>query len=105
MVFHMIKELFFRREGLAAVEVAGEYSLEIWQSLDAGVETAAVSAGKWRFLVAFIAEIVLTGMAHHSDMDGVCAHRAYFGLFLQALRVQLHAGLLTRTVAFSPKTS
>ena len=29
VVFHMIKELFFRLKGLAAVEVACEYTLEI----------------------------------------------------------------------------
>lgn len=105
MVFHMIKELLLSCEGLAAVEVAGKDALEVGEALDAGVKTAAEAAGKGRLLVALVAEVVLAGVAHHPDVDRVGAHGTDLRLLLQALRVQLRASLLTRTVAFSPKTS
>jgi hypothetical protein len=86
----MIKELFLGGEGLVAVEVAGEDAFGVGEALDAGVETAATAAGEGRLLVALVAEVMLAGMAHHPDVDGVRAHWADLCLLLQALRVELH---------------
>jgi hypothetical protein len=101
----MIKKVLLVGEGLAAVEVAGEDALGIGKPLDAGVEAAAEAAGEGRLLVALVAEVVLAGVAHHPDVDRVRADRTDLCLPLQALRVQLRGGDLTRTVALSPKTS
>ncbi len=101
----MIKKLLLIGEGLAAVEVAGEHTLGIGKPLDAGVKAAAVSTGEGGLLIALVTEVVLARVAHHPDVDRVCADRTDFGLPLQALRVQLRGGDLTRTVALSPKTS
>jgi hypothetical protein len=101
----MIKELLLGCEGLAAVEVAGKDTLEVGEALDAGIKTAAVAACKGRLLVALVTEVVLTGVAHHPDVDRIRAHGTDLRLLLQTLWVQLRAPELTRTVAFSPKIS
>lgn len=96
----MIKKLFLAGEGLAAVEIATEDALEIGETLDAGVETATIATGEGCLLVAFVAEIVLAGVAHHANVDWIRADGTNLCLLLQALRVELHTGDLTLTVAF-----
>lgn len=85
----MIKKLLLIGEGLAAVEVASEHTLRVGKPLDARVEAAAVPAREGRLLVTLVAEVVLAGVAHHSDVDGVRANRTDLRLSLEALRVQL----------------
>lgn len=85
----MIKKLLLIREGLAAVEVASEHTLGIGKPLDTRIETPAVPTREGRLLVTFVTEVVLAGVAHHPDVDGVRANRTDLRLPLEALRVQL----------------
>jgi hypothetical protein len=85
----MIKKLLLIRKGLAAVEVASEHTLRIGKPLDTRIETATVPTREGRLLVTLVAEVVLAGVAHHPDVDGVRANWTDLRLSLEALRVQL----------------